>query len=66
MHSTKKSNGLWSSVKSWSKSSSASPSAYISEEYTVSNGEYRVKADYSVSGENNTESGTVYSKTVTY
>ena len=62
----KKSNGSWSDVKSWSKSTSTSPSVYISEKYTVSKGEYRVAAYYSVSGANGTESGTVYSKTVTY
>lgn len=62
----KKSGSSWSNVKSWSDSSSTAPSVHISEKYSVSKGEYRVEANYSVSGENGTESSTVYSKTVTY
>lgn len=55
----------WSSVESWSTSSTAS-SASISETYQVSKGKYRVATAYTVSGASNSESGTVYSKTVTY
>ena len=62
----KKSGSTWTNVKSWSDSSTTDPSVYISEKYTVSKGEYRVKTNYSVSGTNGTESGTVYSKTVEY
>jgi len=59
------SNGSWSNVKSWSKSSTSS-SASILETYKVSRGTYRVKTYYYVSGDGEYESGTVYSKTVTY
>lgn len=62
----KKLNGSWINVKSWSASSSTTPSVYISEKYEVSKGEYRVAAYYSVKGMNGTESGTVYSATVIY
>ena len=62
----KKSGSTWTKIKSWSDSSSTAPSVYISQKYTVSKGEYRVKATYSVNGTNGTESGTVYSKTVEY
>lgn len=58
-------NGSWVDVKSWSKSSTSS-SASISEKYTVSQGTYRVSTYYLVEGPNGTESGTVYSKTVTF
>jgi len=59
------SNGSWSNVKNWSKSSTSS-SASILETYQVSSGTYRVKTYYYVSGDDGYESGTVYSKTVTY
>lgn len=59
------SNGSWSNVKSWSKSSTSS-SATISETYPVTNGTYRVEIYYYVAGDGGYESGTIYSKTVTY
>ena len=59
------SNGTWSNVKSWSASSTSS-SASILETYQVSSGTYRVETYYYVSGDGGYESGTVYSKTVTY
>ena len=59
------SSGSWVAVKSWSKSSTSS-SASISQTYSVSIGTYRVATFYSVSGSGGTESGTVYSTTVTY
>ena len=59
----KKTGASWSNLKSWSNSSSTTPSVYISKKYSVSKGEYRVKANYSVSGKSGTESGVVYSKT---
>ncbi|MBA1334989.1 MAG: hypothetical protein HPY66_0611 [Firmicutes bacterium] len=59
------SNGSWSNVKSWSKSSTSS-SASILETYQVTSGTYRVETYYYVSGDGGYESGTVYSKTVTY
>ena len=59
------SNGTWSNVKSWSASSTSS-SASILETYQVSKGTYRVETYYYVSGDGGYESGTVYSKTVTY
>ena len=59
------SRGSWSDVESWSKSTTSSL-AYISKTYEVDSGKYRVKTGYSVSGDDGTESGTVYSKTVTY
>lgn len=62
----KYSNGSWSNIKTWSDSSSTSSSVYISETYSVSKGQYRVQAYYSVSGSGVTESDTMYSKTVTY
>ena len=58
------SNGSWTDVKSWSKSSTSS-SAYILETYRVSSGTYRVETYYYVCG-GGYESGTIYSKTVTY
>jgi hypothetical protein len=58
-------NGTWSNVKSWSASSTSS-SASILETYQVSSGTYRVETYYYVSGDGGYESGTVYSKTVTY
>ncbi|MEZ0537293.1 hypothetical protein ACAG39_08570 [Caldicellulosiruptoraceae bacterium PP1] len=59
------SNGSWANVKSWSKSSTSS-SASILETYQVSSGTYRVETYYYVSGDGGYESGTIYSKTVTY
>ncbi len=59
------SNGTWSDVKSWSTSSTSS-SASILETYQVSSGTYRVETYYYVSGDGGYESGTIYSKTVTY
>jgi hypothetical protein len=59
------SNGTWSDVKSWSASSTSS-SASILETYQVSSGTYRVETYYYVSGDGGYESGTIYSKTVTY
>ena len=59
------SNGTWSNVKSWSASSTSS-SASILETFQVSSGTYRVETYYYVSGDGGYESGTVYSKTVTY
>ncbi|SKA83804.1 hypothetical protein SAMN05443428_105174 [Caloramator quimbayensis] len=59
------SNGTWSNVKSWSKSSTSS-SASVLETYQVSSGTYRVETYYYVSGDGGYESGTIYSKTVTY
>jgi hypothetical protein len=59
------SNGTWSNIKSWSASSTSS-SASILETYQVSSGTYRVETYYYVSGDGGYESGTVYSKTVTY
>lgn len=59
------SNGSWSNVKSWSKSSTSS-SVSILETYQVSSGTYRVETYYHVSGAGGSESGTVYSNTVTY
>ena len=59
------SNGTWSDVTSWSASSTSS-SASILETYQVSKGTYRVETYYYVSGDGGYESGTVYSKTVTY
>jgi hypothetical protein len=59
------SNGTWSNIKSWSASSTSS-SASILETYQVSSGTYRVEMYYYVSGDGGYESGTVYSKTVTY
>ncbi|WP_416200560.1 MAG: Fibronectin type-III domain-containing protein [Thermocaproicibacter melissae] len=58
-------NGTWSDVTSWSASSTSS-SASILETYQVSSGTYRVETYYYVSGDGGYESGTVYSKTVTY
>jgi len=58
-------NGTWSNVKGWSASSTSS-SATILETYQVSSGTYRVETYYYVSGDGGYESGTVYSKTVTY
>ena len=57
--------GSWYAVESWSTYSTSS-SALISETYQVSKGTYRVATDYTVNGASNSESGTVYSKTVTY
>lgn len=62
----KKSGSSWTDMTSWTESSSTSLSVHISEKYSVSKGEYRVKANYSVSGSGGTETGTVYSKTVKY
>lgn len=59
------SGGSWAAVQSWSTSSTSS-SASISKTYQVSKGKYRVATDYTVSGTSNSESGTVYSRTVTY
>lgn len=59
------SNGSWSNVKSWSKSSTSS-SASILETYQVTSGTYRVETYYYVYGDGGYESGTIYSKTVTY
>lgn len=59
------SNGSWTDVKSWSKSSTSS-SASILETYQVSSGTYRVETYYYVSGDGGYESDTIYSKTVTY
>jgi len=59
------SNGTWSNVKSWSASSTSS-SASILETFQMSSGTYRVETYYYVSGDGGYESGTVYSKTVTY
>jgi hypothetical protein len=59
------SNGTWSNVKSWSASSTSS-SASILETFQLSSGTYRVETYYYVSGDGGYESGTVYSKTVTY
>jgi hypothetical protein len=59
------SNGSWTDVKSWSKSSTFS-SASILETYQVSSGTYRVETYYYVSGDGGYESDTIYSKTVTY
>ncbi|MEG6613025.1 hypothetical protein V6C42_09250 [Pseudoclostridium thermosuccinogenes] len=59
------SNGTWSNVKSWSKSSTSS-SASIHESYQVSSGTYRVETYYYVSADSGYESDTIYSKTVTY
>lgn len=58
-------SGGWSDVRTWTQSST-SPSASISKTLDVSKGTYRVKAYFSVSGGSGSESGTVYSKTVTY
>ena len=54
-----------SDVTSWSASSTSS-SASILETYQVTSGTYRVETYYYVSGDGGYESGTVYSKTVTY
>lgn len=59
------SNGSWTDVKSWSKSSSSS-SASILETYQVSSGTYRVETYYYVSGDGGYESDEIFSKTVTY
>ncbi len=59
------SNGSWTDLKSWSKSSTSS-SASILETYQVSSGTYRVETYYYVSGDGGYESDTIYSKTVTY
>ncbi len=58
-------NGSWKDIESWSESSTSS-TASISEKYTVSKGKYRLETYYSVNGAGGTESGTIYSKTVTY
>jgi len=58
------SGGFWYAIKSWSKSST-DYAASVSAKYKVSSGRYRVATYYSVTGANGTESGTVYSKTVT-
>ena len=57
------SGGSWTAVESWSTSSTSS-SALISETCQVSRSKYRVATDYTVSGTSNSESGTVYSRTV--
>lgn len=62
----KKSNDSWLNIKSWSKSSTTTTSVLITEEYEVTYGEYRVATYYSVNGVNGTETGTMYSNTVTY
>jgi len=59
------SNGSWTDVKSWSKSSSSS-SASILETYQVSSGTYRVETYYYVSGDGGYKSDEIFSKTVTY
>lgn len=59
------SNGSWTDVKSWSKSSTSS-SASILETYQVSSGTYRVETYYYVSGDGGYESDTIHSKTVIY
>lgn len=59
------SNGSWTDVKSWSKSSTSS-SASILETYQVSSGTYRVETYYYVSGDGGYESDEIFSKTVTY
>jgi hypothetical protein len=61
----KYSNGSWEDVETWTDSTTGS-SILISESYSVNRGKYRVKAYYSVSGSNVTESDTIYSKIVTY
>lgn len=58
-------NSSWEDIQSWSTSSTSS-AALISEKYTVSKGKYRVVMNFTVYGVGGTESGTVYSKTVTY
>jgi hypothetical protein len=59
------SGGSWTEVESWSTSSTSS-SASISKTCQVSKGKYRVATDYTVSGASNPDSGTVYSRIVTY
>ena len=59
------SNGSWSNVRSWSRSSTSS-SATILETHLVTRGTYRVETYYYVSGDGGHESGTIYSKTVIY
>lgn len=58
-------NNSWEDIKSWSTSSTSS-AAWISEKHTVSKGKYRVATSFMVYGTGGAESGTVYSKTVTY
>ena len=59
------SNGSWSNVRSWSRSSTSS-SATILETHQVTRGTYRVETYYYVSGDGGHESGAIYSKTVIY
>lgn len=58
-------NGLWIDVESWSKTTT-SFSATISEKLDVVKGSYRVRTYYSVDGSGGTETGTIYSKEITY
>lgn len=58
-------NGLWIDVESWSKTTT-SFSASISEKSEVGKGSYRVRTYYSVDGNGGTETGTIYSKEITY
>lgn len=59
-------NGIWYDMSTWS-TSSTDWSAMISEDYQiVLSGIYRVKTFYYGSGDGGSDSGTIYSKTVTY
>lgn len=59
------SDGTWSNVRSWSRTSTAS-SATIFERHQVTRGTYRVQTYYHVAGDGGYESGTVFSQTVVY
>lgn len=66
-HLQKNVGGYWTTVKSWSTSTSTLSTATISETYQVSPGTYRVATNYTVYGnDGGSDTGTVYSKTVTY
>jgi hypothetical protein len=59
------SSGSWIAKQSWSVYTTSS-SANISETYQVPRGTYRVATSYIISGGSGSESGIVYSDTVTY
>lgn len=58
-------NGNWTSVQSWS-TTSTSAIASISKTYTVSRGTYRAVACYSAIGQSGTETSKTVSTTVIY
>jgi hypothetical protein len=66
-HLQKYDGGYWTTVKSWSTSTSTSAIAIINETYQVSRGTYRVATNYTVYGhDGGSDTGTVYSTIVTY